>query len=232
MQDRQRQIMQALVEAYIAYHEPISSGFLSRHFQDAWSSATMRNDLADLLRQGYVKKMYCSSGNVPTAKAYQFFVDAVLDLDHAQKPESRDGGFQTLDDAARFVADRTGNMNVLIDESMNMVLDGIEELFAQPDFSTREEYRALARMIDEIQDRRLELFRAFLEREPSVFVGAASPMASGNVETAMFSAGVRTADGTRVVSILVGPARMPYRRNWDAFWSARNRLARSKPRSV
>ncbi len=232
MQDRQKQIMQALVEAYIAYHEPVSSGFLSKYFEDAWSSATMRNDLADLLRQGYVRKIYCSSGSVPTAKAYQFFVDAVLDLEHARIQESRDGAFQTLEDAARFVAGRTGSMNVLIDENMNMALDGIEELFAQPDFSTREEYRALARMIDEIQDGRVDLFRAFFDRAPSVFVGNANPMASGDVETSMFTAGVRTADGTRVVSLLVGPARMPYQRNWDAFWSARNRLARSKPKTV
>ncbi len=232
MQDRQKQIMQALVEAYIAYHEPVSSGFLSRYFEDEWSSATMRNDLADLLRQGYVKKIYCSSGSVPTAKAYQFFVDAVLDLEHAHVQESRDGAFQSLEDAARFVADRTESMNILIDEHMNMALDGIEELFAQPDFSTRDEYRALARMIDGIRDERANLFRAFFDREPSVFVGDANPMRSLDVETSLFTTGVKTADGTRVVSLLVGPARMPYQRNWDAFWSARNRLARSRPKTT
>lgn len=222
--------MQALIEAYIAYREPVSSTFLSRYFQDEWSSATMRNDLADLLRQGYVKKIYCSSGNVPTAKAYQFFVDAVLDLAHAQDRTDRNGVFQSLEDAARFVVDRTESMNVLIDEDFTMALDGFGELFSQPDFSTPSEYRALALMVDGIKDHREELFEMLVGRDPSIFVGGENPVACNGVETSMFSAGVRTADGMRVVSLLVGPARMPYRRNWDAFWSARNRLARSRPR--
>lgn len=232
MNERHSSILQAVVEEYIAHREPVSSGFLARHFGNAWSPATMRNDLVDLAQEGYVRKMYYSSGTVPTAKAYAFFVDAVLDLVHAESQNAGSDPFETLEDAARFLSRRTGILSVFIDHDLNMALDGIEELFSQPDFSTQTEYVELARMIDSLEDRREALFEALLGAQPAIAVGEFRGMRVGDGQTSAFTRSVQTASGSPVVAILVGPARMDYQKNWGAFCMACNRLAKSAPRAA
>ncbi len=77
MDTRQKHILSILVDDYVKEAKPISSGFLVlRHHLD-YSPATVRNELAELLDHGYLKKIYFSSGNVPTNKAYRLKVEEI-----------------------------------------------------------------------------------------------------------------------------------------------------------
>src|SRR5258706_12259399 len=72
--ERDRRILGALVQAYIDHGEPISSLWLaSRGF--GVSSATLRNVMARLEEQGYVRQPHTSAGRVPTDLGYRLYVD-------------------------------------------------------------------------------------------------------------------------------------------------------------
>ena len=78
MKERLNVILKAAVEAYVDSGEPVSSKLiLSRSALDV-SSATVRNDLAELEREGYLEQPHTSAGRVPTEKGYRYYVDHLL----------------------------------------------------------------------------------------------------------------------------------------------------------
>src|SRR3990170_4670127 len=85
LSERDRRILGALVQAYIDQGEPVSSLWLaSRGF--GVSSATLRNVLARLEEQGYVRQPHTSAGRVPTDAGYRAYVDQLLAERRAARP--------------------------------------------------------------------------------------------------------------------------------------------------
>ncbi|MGI4827548.1 MAG: heat-inducible transcriptional repressor HrcA [Janthinobacterium lividum] len=77
MSARQRQILTAAVENYIATGEPVSSGAIARtliHHGSAVSSATVRNEMAELADAGLLEQPHTSAGRVPSAQAFRIYV--------------------------------------------------------------------------------------------------------------------------------------------------------------
>lgn len=78
LDDRKKKILQAVIDEYINTAEPVSSGALVKKYNLDYSSATVRNELADLESNGYLDKTHTSSGRVPSAKGYRFYVDELI----------------------------------------------------------------------------------------------------------------------------------------------------------
>jgi heat-inducible transcriptional repressor len=75
--ERNRQILSAIVRAYIDSGEPVSSRSISRRHVEFLSSATIRNVMAELEEEGYLYQPHTSAGRVPTAAGYRFFAQQV-----------------------------------------------------------------------------------------------------------------------------------------------------------
>ena len=82
LDNRKKRILQAIVEEYINTAEPVSSGSLIQNHGLECSSATIRNDMAELEHIGYLDKPHTSAGRVPSAKGYRFYVDELLKDDN------------------------------------------------------------------------------------------------------------------------------------------------------
>ena len=78
LDDRKKKVLQAIVEEYINTAEPVSSNSLTNSYGLNYSSATIRNEMADLERNGYLDKTHTSSGRIPSAKGYRYYVDELL----------------------------------------------------------------------------------------------------------------------------------------------------------
>src|ERR1700761_7854678 len=74
---RQRSILTAIVESYIATGEPVGSGTLARAEGNALSAATIRNEMAELADAGLLEQPHTSAGRVPTARAFRMYGDQV-----------------------------------------------------------------------------------------------------------------------------------------------------------
>lgn len=77
LSERQKKILQSLVHSFIETATPIGSSYLVRHYRLLWSSATVRNELANLESQGYIQKPHTSAGRIPTDKGYRFYVNTL-----------------------------------------------------------------------------------------------------------------------------------------------------------
>ncbi|MCI9000551.1 MAG: DeoR family transcriptional regulator [Clostridia bacterium] len=75
---RKKEILQAVVDEYINTAEPVSSATLVEKYGLNYSSATVRNELAELENNGYLDKPHTSSGRVPSEKGYRFYVDELV----------------------------------------------------------------------------------------------------------------------------------------------------------
>lgn len=78
LNERKKQILQAVIEEYISTAEPVSSGTIVEKYDLGFSSATIRNDMADLEHEGYLEKPHTSAGRIPSVKGYRFYVDELL----------------------------------------------------------------------------------------------------------------------------------------------------------
>ena len=76
LDNRKKKILQAIVEEYIDTAEPVSSGNLVKELN--CSSATIRNEMAELEKIGFLEKPYTSAGRIPSQKGYRFYIDELL----------------------------------------------------------------------------------------------------------------------------------------------------------
>ena len=79
--ERKKRILQAINDEYISTAEPVSSGALVQKYELDCSSATIRNEMAELEKSGYLDKPQTSSGRVPSAQGYRLYVDELLKED-------------------------------------------------------------------------------------------------------------------------------------------------------
>ena len=81
LSERKKKILQAIVEEYVETAEPVSSGSLLKKNNLNISSATIRNEMAELEQAGLLDKPHTSAGRVPSAQGYRFYVDQLLKED-------------------------------------------------------------------------------------------------------------------------------------------------------
>lgn len=76
--NRQLLVLQVIVDEFIQTAQPIGSRAISKKDGVSFSSATIRNEMADLEELGYIEKTHSSSGRVPSEKGYRFYVDNLM----------------------------------------------------------------------------------------------------------------------------------------------------------
>ena len=81
LDERKKRVLQAIVEEYIQTAEPVSSNAIMNLEGLECSSATIRNEMAELEKMGYLEKPHTSAGRVPSAKGYRYYVDELLQED-------------------------------------------------------------------------------------------------------------------------------------------------------
>ena len=84
---RKRKILQAIVDEYINTAEPVSSGSIVQKYGLDFSSATIRNEMADLEKSGYIEKTHTSSGRIPSALGYRLYVNELIKDDNISLEE-------------------------------------------------------------------------------------------------------------------------------------------------
>jgi len=79
LSERKRQILKVVVEDYIRTAEPVGSKAIAAEMGGSVSSATIRNELADLTEQGYLEQPHTSAGRMPSPKGYRLYVNELME---------------------------------------------------------------------------------------------------------------------------------------------------------
>ena len=78
LSERKKQILKAIIDVHIRLGEPVGSKFLTRNEQIALSSATIRNEMAELEEMGYLEQPHTSAGRIPSRAGYRLYVDSLM----------------------------------------------------------------------------------------------------------------------------------------------------------
>jgi heat-inducible transcriptional repressor len=81
LSERKKQILKAVVIDYIKTAEPVGSRTIARAYRMGLSSATIRNEMADLEEMGYLAQPHTSAGRIPSQLGYRYYVDHLMEHD-------------------------------------------------------------------------------------------------------------------------------------------------------
>ena len=79
LDERKTKILQAIIRNYLETGEPVGSRTISKYTDLNLSSATIRNEMADLEEMGYIVQPHTSAGRIPSDKGYRFYVDSMME---------------------------------------------------------------------------------------------------------------------------------------------------------
>ena len=79
LDERKMKILQAIIRNYLETGEPVGSRTISKYTDLNLSSATIRNEMADLEELGYILQPHTSAGRIPSDKGYRLYVDSMLE---------------------------------------------------------------------------------------------------------------------------------------------------------
>lgn len=139
LNDRKKQILKMIIDAYIDSGEPVGSKYLTQHGGLSLSSATIRNEMSELEEMGYLDKPHTSAGRIPSSAGYRFYVDKLME-DYRLNLEE----LELLNDLTKF---KTAETERLI-ERAGRIMSGITRyasvsLAAKPSCSTVSKFDAV-----------------------------------------------------------------------------------------
>lgn len=88
--ERKKKILAAVVDEYIRTAEPVGSKTIAEHAGLGCSSATIRNELAELVNMGYLEQPHTSAGRVPTPMGYRIYVNELMDKQRLSLEETEE----------------------------------------------------------------------------------------------------------------------------------------------
>lgn len=214
--DRQQKILQAIVEQYAEVAVPVGSSLLAKVF--GVSSATIRSEMADLEKHGYISQPHTSAGRIPTDKGYRYYVNNLAENIPTTPAERRaekaiaarvgHGGEseRVIKNAVDTLVDLTHNLGIAtIGDQLYM--SGLSNLFGQPEFMNSGQVREVARLLDNLEP---WLYEAAPNEPLSVYIGQENPIGR-SAGCSLIVSRFRSNYSDRSYIGVLGPTRQSYR---------------------
>jgi heat-inducible transcriptional repressor len=218
MNERRARILAAIIEQYAEVASPVGSVTLAKLFNV--SSATIRSEMALLEEHGFISQPHTSAGRIPTDKGYRFYVNTLTESNLSNPPEfdrsaraieARVQGIDRADKVIRravdSLVDLTQNLG-LATIGDELYMNGIGNLFSQPEFLVGNTVQNMARLLDNIEP----WLRETAPNEPlNVFIGSENPIGKTSGATLIISRYRSPYSDKSYIGVL-GPTRQSYNR--------------------
>ena len=225
--DRQEKLLNFIIKEFVKTAKPVGSVLISRKGNFGLSPASLRGEMYELERTGYLNQLHTSGGRVPTDKAYRYFVNNLIqgdDLEPAteEKRKIRTAVNSTEDprrlnrNIAQVLSDLSDNVvitNILDDSDFYKV--GLASLFEFPEFREINRVFEMTNLFDRFETVFAKIERHFFrqfDEEFQLLIGNENPLVHIRDET-MILAKYSLPDGLRGSLTMIGPTRMNYEKN-------------------
>ena len=217
MTERQKVILRSIVEQYAEVASPVGSQLLAKVFNV--SSATIRAEMAELERLGFIVQPHTSAGRVPTDKGYRYYVNQVSESNEGMNaPSSRAERALAARASSGGVPERIirNTVDTLVELTHNLGLatignqlymSGLSNLFGQPEFMQAGQVQEVARLLDNLEP---WLREAAPNEALSVYIGAENPIGR-NSGCSLIISKFRSPYSDRSFIGVLGPTRQSYR---------------------
>jgi heat-inducible transcriptional repressor len=216
MTERQQNILNAIVEQYAEVAYPVGSTLLAKLFNV--SSATIRAEMSELERLGFISQPHTSAGRVPTDKGYRLYVNN-LNQDIAEVEDEKRGEKalatrvhnagapeRMIRNAVDTLVELTHNLGIATIGNQ-LYMSGLSNLFGQPEFINVIQVKQVAALLDNLEP---WLREAAPNKPLSVYIGQENPIGRTAGCTLIISR-FRSPFSDRSYIGTLGPTRQSYR---------------------
>lgn len=157
---RQIEILKQIVKEYIDTAEPIGSETLEKKYDLGISPATIRNEMAAMVKKNYLAKPYSSSGRVPTSKAIKLYVSELMkekELSVAEEVETKEKIWDLRENESHFLraatkklAEKTGVLAVCTTTEGDFFCAGYSNILDMPEFFDIDVTKNLLEILDDV----------------------------------------------------------------------------------
>ena len=213
---RKELILKLVVEDYIKTAEPVGSKYLNDCYQLGVSPATVRNDMAALETEGFLRAPHTSAGRIPTEKAYVYYLQHLRDKKVKLERGSLQEGERDASNAeaalkamAKKLVEVSGETAILAFDPNWSYYVGVSNLFSKPDFHDLDLVQSLSELVDQFDEVIHEIY-ARVSDEPLILIGSSNPFGD---QMATILVRYRIGAHGHGLLGLMGPLRMDYSRN-------------------
>jgi transcriptional regulator of heat shock response len=218
--DRQKLILEAVIEQYIDSAQPVSSKLLEEKYGFPVCPATIRNDMQKLTELGYLHQPHTSAGRVPTDRAYRFLVDNLLEQEILELKDvfdiesilhdSTQDIFQLASNLLKSLAESSSSLAVVHFFNKDFVWkEGWEELLKEPEFSKKDFVYSFTKFLKGFEESIKELE---IDSDLRIFIGQENPVSKIN-DFSVISSRCYFPNKEKAMLSLFGPKRMDYNKN-------------------
>ncbi len=228
MNDRQRKLLNLIISKHIQTAEPVGSNFLVEKTGLEVSPATVRNEMAELEKAGFIYQPHTSAGRVPTEKGYQFYVDNFVEKREIKATwrQSFDSVLKNkldkdvvLKNLAKSVVELADETVIVAFDANNIYYTGLSNLFKKPEFSEQNLICNISEVIDHLDDRINKIFNKINKVE--VLIGSKNPFGT---DCSSIIGKYQLKNKKSGLFIILGPKRMDYNKNLALVEYIRNSL--------
>lgn len=155
LDDRKKRILQAIVDYYLDNAEPIASKIIANDYGLELSSATIRNEMAEMEEMGLIEKPHTSSGRIPSDLGYRYYVDDIMNVDRVDEKEIvkvldsiNKGDKDILQAVSMALSGATHYTAISLDDD-TMFLYGRNNVFDYPEFNDVESLKKFMYLLEE-----------------------------------------------------------------------------------
>lgn len=214
MTERQEKILRAVVEEYAEVASPVGSLLLSKVF--GVSSATIRAEMAELERLGFIQQPHTSAGRIPTDKGYRHYVNATDEEDNKASAHSERALTARIGEGS--VPERAikNTVDTLVELTQNLgvatignqlYMSGLSNLFGQPEFINSQQVKEVALLLDNLEP---WLREAAPNKPLSVYIGKENPIGR-NSGCSLIISKFRSPYSDKSFIGVLGPTRQSYK---------------------
>ncbi len=220
MELRQQRILAAIVKEYSETANPVGSKELVEKYHFKESSATIRNEMVELEKQGFIMQPHKSAGRVPTDRGYRFFVNELMRRFELSEKERKmlKSELIKLSAAHEQLGRSISNLLSQVSGQAAFALlpnessaTGLSQIIGEPEFADMKTMKQVAQLLENIDQTASKLVKNN-EVTAEAIIGGESPVPVPK-NLSLVVSNVRFKDGKKGVIGIVGPKRMSYAKN-------------------
>lgn len=220
MELRHQKILAAIVKEYSETANPVGSKEIVDRYGLKVSSATIRNDMAELEKAGYIMQPHKSAGRVPTDRGYRFFVNQLMQRFELSEKERRLLKSQLV--KLQFQHEQLGrSISSLLSQVSGQAAfallpnqsssTGLSRIIGDPEFTDPKTMKQVAQLLEHIDEHANHLIKKS-EVTAEAIIGGESPVPVPK-NLSLIVSNVKMKDGKKGVIGIIGPKRMSYAKN-------------------
>ena len=220
MDIRHQKILAAIVKEYSETANPVGSREIVERYGLKVSSATIRNDMAELEKQGFIMQPHKSAGRVPTDKGYRFFVNELMRRFELSEKERRllksellklQASHEQLGRSLSSLISQVSGQAAFALLPNQASATGLSHIIGDPEFTDPKTMKQVAQLLENIDQTATKLVTK-TDITAEAIIGGESPVPVPK-NLSLVVSNVKMRDGKKGVIGIIGPKRMSYAKN-------------------